>query len=178
MKPKLFIDTTSNRLVFALIFNDQNIIEIIETDKNMTDLLVKKLNFFLLTNNISKNNISDLYIISGPGNFTGVRIGSIFANTLKIINNVKIFCITSCEFQQTNEKQLSIIDAKSNLFYVFIKNKIEMLPHSKIIELAKLENLEILHNYLNYNFDDCWNFNKNKFEHVEEVMANYVKGVI
>ena len=178
MKPKIFIDSTSNRLVFAIIKNNENIIENIETNKNMTEIFVSKLENFLKINKISKKDIHELYIVNGPGNFTGTRIGCVFANTLRIINNVNLFSISSCKFQKTKEDEISIIDAKSNLFYVIKDKKIVMLPYSEIEKIANEKGMSIINKYLEYDFNNCWAFNKNKFDSVEEVIPNYIKSVI
>ncbi|MGL4617146.1 MAG: hypothetical protein ACRCUM_02810 [Mycoplasmoidaceae bacterium] len=176
----LFIDTCNSRLVLSLII-DEKIIDTLyfQTNKNMTEIFNDKLDFFLKKNNFDKKNISHIYVLNGPGSFVGIKVGLVFTNLFARLNNSKIYFLDTCTFQQTGEKQVSIIDAKGNLYYCkFDNQQITLENIEKINEIAKEKCYKILNSSEKYIFEECWFYNKNKFVKTEEVFGNYVKKVI
>ncbi len=82
---KLLIDGSLNYLELLLIDVNNKIVStfFIMQNKNLTDILVDSVDQFLQKNMITKNMISELLIINGPGSFTSIKLVSIFANTWK-----------------------------------------------------------------------------------------------
>lgn len=80
---KLFIDTTQNFCNLALINNKNQILDTYQelTNNNMTDIVVEKINYMLNKNKITKSMIDSIYLLIGPGSFTGCRVGYIIAIT-------------------------------------------------------------------------------------------------
>ncbi|MGL5591425.1 MAG: hypothetical protein ACRDCF_01675 [Mycoplasmoidaceae bacterium] len=180
MKNILFIDTCNSRLVLSLIV-DNKIIDTLyfKTNKNMTEIFNDQVDLFLKRNSFDKKNISHIYVLNGPGSFVGIKVGLVFTNLFAKLNNSKIYFLDTCSFQQTNEKQISIIDAKGKKYYCKFDNKeITLESIEKINDIAKEKCYKILDNSDNYIFEECWNYNKNKFIEVEEVIGNYVKKAI
>ncbi|MGL5630188.1 MAG: hypothetical protein ACRDCG_00190 [Mycoplasmoidaceae bacterium] len=174
MKTKLFIDGVSNRLVIGII-NNNIIYKYIKINKNIVNILVHEIDNILKENAVDKSDISDIYIINGPGNFSSLRISCVFANTFSLLSNCQLFVLNSCQFQINNKMQLSIIDAKSNLFYVLWKNNIKLMNMDEINLISNKNKMIILNDYQNYDFQKSWNYNKNKFKKVELVKINYIK---
>ncbi|MGL5246171.1 MAG: hypothetical protein ACRC8C_01220 [Mycoplasmoidaceae bacterium] len=175
-----FIDTCNSRLVLSLII-DNEIIDTLyfQTNKNMTEIFNTKVDLFLKNNNFYKKNISHIYVLNGPGSFVGIKVGLVFTNLFAKLNNSKIYFLDTCSFQKTNEKQISIIDAKGSLYYCkFDKKEITLETIERINDIAKEKGYEILNNSENYIFEECWNYNNNKFIETEEVIGNYVKKAI
>lgn len=176
----LFIDTCNSRLVLSLIVND-NILDILyfETNKNMTEIFNDQVDLFLKKNKFDKKNINKIYVLNGPGSFVGIKVGIVFANLFGKLNNSEIYTLDTCSFQKTSEKQISIIDAKSKLYYCkFDFQEISLLSIEEINQIAKNKKYEVLNNSNNYNFEKCWKLNKDKFIKVNEVVGNYVKKAI
>ncbi|MGL4647244.1 MAG: tRNA (adenosine(37)-N6)-threonylcarbamoyltransferase complex dimerization subunit type 1 TsaB [Mycoplasmoidaceae bacterium] len=178
----LFIDTSNKRLVLSFIFDDHIIAyKYIETSQNMTELFNPEIEQFFLENKIDKKKIEKIYLINGPGSFVGIKIGIVFANLYALLNRCEIYYLDSCSFQSTSAQQISIIDARSHLYYAKIMNEdheIELLNYDQIKELAKKKNLEIIDQYDNYDFQRCWNHNYDKFIKTTEIIGNYVKKAI
>lgn len=175
MITKLFIDSSSPRLVFSIIIGDLIKSKNIMTDKNMTNIFISELNQFLEECGVDKKRINELFFINGPGTFSGIRIGSVFANTFKTISNIRLFTLSSCQFQMTRKDQLSIIDAKSKLYYVNQSQTISLLTIEQINEVSIVKKLIILDDYLNYDFNLSWEYNKEKFSETLIIEPNYIK---
>jgi hypothetical protein len=81
-KLALFIDTTQFYCNLALI-QDKKYIKTysIKTNNNLTDMVVSKISKLLESVNVKKEQITDIYLVVGPGSFTGVRVGTIIAKT-------------------------------------------------------------------------------------------------
>ena len=79
-------------------------------------------------------------VVTGPGSFTGLRIGVTIATVFAYITNIKIIPISSLKMRaiSTNhENCLSIIDAHHDRYYIGLYDK----NNKEIIE-EKLETLE------------------------------------
>jgi tRNA threonylcarbamoyl adenosine modification protein YeaZ len=76
----LFIDTSQTKCNLAL-FDEGKIIESfsVPTLNNLTDMVVEEIDSLLSKNDIDKQSISRIYLTTGPGSFTGVRVGCLVA---------------------------------------------------------------------------------------------------
>ncbi len=73
---RLFLDTSSDYLSIVLT-NDCVLVSVHRTKvgRRMNEILHKAIDDFLSTIDISVNDIDEFYAVTGPGSFTGVRIG-------------------------------------------------------------------------------------------------------
>ena len=55
------------------------------------DLLMKQIMVFFKENNLSLDDISEIFINQGPGNFSGLRASLAIAKGLAISKNLKLF---------------------------------------------------------------------------------------
>ena len=65
-------------------------------------------------------------IVTGPGSFTGLRIGVTIAKTFAYINNIEVIPISSLKIRALSLKHdncLSIIDAHHNNYYIGLYDK-------------------------------------------------------
>ena len=185
----LFIDTTQNYCNLAIL-DDQNLIVNklqILTHNNMTDVVVEKISELLNPTNVDKKDIKNIYLLIGPGSFTGCRVGYIIAESFKSVNNCNILYTNSLLFQLPKGTGISLIDAKSNKFFVAIYDQYKEILSPKLIDANELDsikkqysNLEI---YLDYqNIDVFKNLLANinsafiKLPNGEKIVPLYIKG--
>jgi tRNA threonylcarbamoyl adenosine modification protein YeaZ len=76
----LFIDTTQKTCNLCL-FEKTKIYDkfSIETNNNLTDIVVELIEKLLKKNKIKRSDIKVIYLTVGPGSFTGVRVGTLIA---------------------------------------------------------------------------------------------------
>jgi tRNA A37 threonylcarbamoyladenosine modification protein TsaB len=74
----LFLDTTQDYCHIA-IFDKNHIVKSIsiKTNNNLTDLVVEHINKLIKSIKINYLDINSLYILNGPGSFTGVRVNTL-----------------------------------------------------------------------------------------------------
>lgn len=151
----LFIDTTQDYCNLAIIKdNSVAFIESTLTHNNMTDLVIEHIKNFLEKNHIKLHNLLNIYLVNGPGSFTGCRVGYICAVTLAKVFNIPLLVIDSLTFQLPKLDGVSLIDAKSNKTYlcVYKNNKLVIKPcivDNKELDL-KLDKYQSLRIYKNY----------------------------
>ncbi len=155
----LAIDTSSSICSVAILENDKLIDE-----ENLNDGRTHSENLMPLIDKVLKRNsldIKDIEMIScctGPGSFTGIRIGVATIKAMAEVLNIKISSVTSLEILAKNvensETIVSLIDARNNQVYcgIFDKEynkKQEYLADdiNSIIEfLKKYENISFVGN--------------------------------
>lgn len=94
----LFIDTHDRDLIIALYKDDEVISKKIkESLRNHSDFTMPLIKEILDENEIKVNDLGQIYVVNGPGSFTGVRIGVTIAKTLAYCLNIPIKTITSLE---------------------------------------------------------------------------------
>ncbi len=128
----LYIDVCTNSCIFALIENDKTIIDqiAVETKNNLIDIINDILNNFLIKNNIQYQNLNKIYLVNGPGSFTGNRAGLNLTKTIiSVYNNIKLYVIDTLKFL-SNGSGLVFLDAKGNKSYigVYDNNKVIINP--------------------------------------------------
>ena len=86
----LYIDTHFINLVLALLKDgkiiDKRVIESNKHSENTIPLLEEMLTF----NNITCDDLESIIVITGPGSFTGVRIGVVIAKTIGYTKSIKV----------------------------------------------------------------------------------------
>ena len=127
---KLLIDSSTNYLYLSLV-NNNEIKYFVRSGKNdHSETLVDFLNKFLNENNITIDDITEVYVGRGPGSYTGLRIAGTVGKVLAHIKNKKFFSFSSLDLilaskLETNGFFISIIDAKKKHSYfkiVEVKN--------------------------------------------------------
>ncbi|MBD5445895.1 MAG: hypothetical protein HDR31_01085 [Mycoplasma sp.] len=184
----ILIDAVQDFLELILIENNQIKTSFKEKqNKNLTKILIPCIANFLEKNKVKKEEIKRFYVINGPGSFTCVKLISVFINAFKsIFNNIEIFSLNSNWWFAGKNNTISLIDAKSNLFYYsFVDTKKDKLvtlidekQKNKIICENPSANLYIysVNNILSIN--ERWNFSKDLFEKVELIKPLYVKNPV
>lgn len=189
-KYSLLIDVCTNDCAF-IIFNSNFYDQIIyHTNKDLVDVMNNLLNDLMRKNNITYNNIENIYVIYGPGSFTGVRAGINMAKTIiSVLPNIKLYTIDSLLAMNIGNG-ISLVDAKGKKTYIQIsKNKKIILPTKMINNdeissyISKYPDLEIFDEE-NLNIEKKLKKlikNLDLFEYQEnwiDVEPNYIKGAV
>lgn len=147
----LFLDTASSHRILALVDNDKIVYYLDE--ENGTDLSIKMVQIIedaFKNVNFTINDIDKIFIGTGPGSFTGIRIGITIAKVLAWSLKIDIIPISTLEmFASTNTKKrynVSYIDARRDYFYagIYDNNLNEILLDAYI---SKSNLVEILNKY-------------------------------
>lgn len=127
---KLLIDSSTNYLYLSIV-NNEEIKSFVRSGKNdHSETLVDFLDNFLKDNNLSIDDVNEVYIGRGPGSYTGLRIAGTVGKVLAHIKNKKLYSFSSLDLILASviEKDglyISRIDAKKKHSYfkiVEVKN--------------------------------------------------------
>ncbi len=138
----LFISTYNDYVLIGLLKNGKKIDEVCElSKKGHSTLLVPSIDKILKDNNTDSKDLNEIIVVSGPGSFTGVRLGITVAKTLAYTLNIPIKEITSIEAIASNileeNKIITINDPKGKYIGKFINNKLKDLIYLKEEEALK-----------------------------------------
>ena len=138
-----YIDTSSNYLYTGIYKDSQTIVERkLNLNHDLSTFAIDEIKKMFDEKNIDKKDIKKIIVVSGPGSFTGIRIGMTIAKIYAYCFNIPITQITSLEAMNisndTDTIHVPLIDARRGFCYagVFLNNK-ELIP-SQYIEFNKL----------------------------------------
>ncbi|PPE04092.1 tRNA (adenosine(37)-N6)-threonylcarbamoyltransferase complex dimerization subunit type 1 TsaB [Williamsoniiplasma lucivorax] len=125
---KLFIDTTNWKLIFVLVKDGKIVDQFFQDNtKKVSDIFFDCLNLFLERNHLQLNALQDFYLTTGPGSYTGVRIGISFVKTLKVLNpQINVLTIDTLKFQAGDGTKISLLNARSGKYYAAVFNHFKM----------------------------------------------------
>jgi len=152
----LLIDTSTSNLTVSII-NNQNILykyqESILSDMSskilpIIDSGLNKLNFKL-------NDIDRIFVVNGPGSFTGIRVGVTVAKTIAWALKKDIIHLSSLELIATTPTAkkyiVSMIDARrGNVFAGIYDRELNCIKEDKLISLEELSDLNSDYEYVSY----------------------------
>jgi tRNA threonylcarbamoyladenosine biosynthesis protein TsaB len=102
----LLINTSTNICKITLINDDWRIDDEWQADRGLAKHLLKHLHELLIVNNFDWSDISSIGVYTGPGSFTGLRIGITVMNTLADGLNIPIVGATGDNWQEVILKRL------------------------------------------------------------------------
>ncbi|WP_027122144.1 tRNA (adenosine(37)-N6)-threonylcarbamoyltransferase complex dimerization subunit type 1 TsaB [[Mycoplasma] imitans] len=185
-KYSLFIDTCLDKINLAIFDSEKEEVYYytsIEIHKNLVDIIVNKIDEFLLDHKIKKKAIKKLYITIGPGTFSGVRVGTNIAKTWKSVEPaLEVYTISTLKIQVPYGDGISCIDAKSNKQYVSIYRS--NVGNMKIVDDENYENmckkntdLSLFKNFKNVDIFENLISNISNFEltDIENIKPIYLK---
>lgn len=142
----LFIDTSSFRLTIAVINEENNTIvsyynELLK--KDLSEKVLEVIKKCIDDSKIIPRDIKKIYIVNGPGSFTGVRIGVTIAKTFAWSMEIKLIPISSLEVLASldvdNKYIVPMIDARRGFVYAGIYDQnLENYLHDSYISLDDL----------------------------------------
>ncbi len=123
----LFIDTSASDVSIAVLKDNQVLSEINKSIPNKHSIYVVPFIDEVLKNaSLTPDRVEKIYVVTGPGSFTGVRIGVTIAKTYAYLKKIPITAVSSLKMlalSNPSETVLSLIDAKHNHYYLGLYNK-------------------------------------------------------
>lgn len=116
----LGIDTSSTELSIGLYKDNQPFTSLARYSRNShAEHITKAITYMLESSNILAKDIARLGIATGPGSFTGLRIGIAFMKGFSLTRSIKVLPISSLEsiahsFNCNNATLVTAMDARQN----------------------------------------------------------------
>lgn len=145
----LFLDTSSITFTLAIIKDNQLIYEkTSEYHNQLSDILVDSVSKACDGVNLDINEIDRMYVVNGPGSFTGIRIGLTFAKVWAFSLKKQLIPISKLEMMATlkdsSDLIVPLIDARRGYVYgaVYSKDGKNILKdqYISLTELTKFVN--------------------------------------
>jgi len=142
----LFLDTSYSRLVLSVIDEEKNKILSVH-DELLKDKASEEI-FGVLTSVIKDakvipSKLNKIYVVNGPGSFTGIRIGVTIAKTYAWTLDIPIVPISSLEVLASSLDDnyiVSVIDARRESVYAGIyDSELNVIMKDQYISLEKLK---------------------------------------
>lgn len=122
---RFYLDTSSSYLSFVLTDCDGVIFSTkIRIERGTSEKILPILDFMLTQTSMDIALIDEYYVITGPGTFTGIRVGISFVYGLAIAGNKTVYGINSLDakaisIQNDNDDEFSIVSRlKGDLFAI------------------------------------------------------------
>ncbi|MBR6949720.1 MAG: tRNA (adenosine(37)-N6)-threonylcarbamoyltransferase complex dimerization subunit type 1 TsaB [Bacilli bacterium] len=170
----LYIDTSSSFLYTAIV-TDNSITAEIKKDygQKLSEKALPEIVSMFESNSLSAKDIDKIIVVSGPGSFTGIRIGitiaKVYAWSLKIpitaISSIEAMMISS----EANTYKVPMLDARRKYVYTGIYDKDNNVIHEPSYmkledinnELKELDNFTIISNDKIVGFDNIEKYDPN-----------------
>lgn len=190
----IFVDTALSFIRIA-IFKDDSLIDFVneKCEKNMSSLFDVRVRDLFNRNNLSLGEIDKIYTVTGPGSFTGIRVGMTFSKVLAMSLGLKITPISELQVLAstiTDNDKAPLIDARRGYVYAGIYDEnLNNILDDKYILLDDFLNISEDVQYISYDnfehifttqpsidFEKIINKNKDKKQIEHQVLTpNYLK---
>lgn len=142
----LLIDTTTSNITVSIISNEKVLYkyqEIILSD--MSSKILPIIDRGLKENRLNLNDIDKIFVVNGPGSFTGIRVGVTVAKTIAWALKKDIIPLSSLELMATTsiDKKyiVPMIDARrGNVFAGIYDNNLNCIKEDKLVNLNEFTN--------------------------------------
>lgn len=167
----LAIDTSNKNLTVIVKVSDKYY-EFFDSEcgVNHSVQLMPKIEELLEKAKITLKDLNFIAVVIGPGSFTGIRIGISTAKALCFSNGISILSITSFDtiaYNVKNGKNLAVIDAGHNGYYVQGYNDGKVIYPPKYVMGEELEQLKKEYAFLSFS----------KLEKFESNLENLLTGL-
>lgn len=118
----LFIDTSLSYIRIGL-FKDNYLIDSINkfVDKDLSKLFVYEIRELFFKNNIKFNDVNKIYVVTGPGSFTGIRVGLTFVKVFAWAFKKEVIAISELQLLASTPFKtkyiVPLIDARRGYVY-------------------------------------------------------------
>lgn len=151
----LLVDTSTSNITISILNNNKVICEYInKIDSDMSSKILPILDNLLNENQLELKQIDKIFVVNGPGSFTGVRIGITICKTIAWALKKDIITLSSLELMSTTptEKKylVPMIDARrGNVFAGIYDNELNCIKEDQLININELidgldDNYELL----------------------------------
>lgn len=139
----LAICSALNNSYLAIKYDDKLIDEIIFSDLNYHSLyLISKIKEICEFNLIELKNLDAIAVNCGPGSFTGIRVAMSVAKIMAGELNLPLIGLNTAEILlNAFKKEVLLMDARRDMFFVGTKDDIELVYKDKIEDKIKNKNL-------------------------------------
>ena len=152
----LLIDTSTSNLTVSIINSDEVIYNYQETIlSDMSSKLLPIIDNGLKENNLKLENIDKIFVVNGPGSFTGIRVGVTVAKTIAWALKKDIIPLSSLELMATTTTSkkyiVPMIDARrNNVFAGIYDNNLNCIKEDKLISIEEISNLNSDYEFVSY----------------------------
>ncbi len=112
----LFLDFTTD-MSLTLIGRHFFISKKIKSNKNISEILVIEIEKIFNKEKINIKKLDTIFVITGPGSFTGIRSALTFAKTIQLTNNTDIRGISKFEYLNLIAKDKNLLDLRTILIF-------------------------------------------------------------
>lgn len=146
----LVIDTSSSHVTVSIINNNTIVHEFKKKiDNDIASKIMSIINMELTESNIDVKDIEKIFVVNGPGSFTGVRIGVTIAKTIAWALNIKVVPISSLELMATTQSTkkfiVPLIDARRGNVYAGVYDKdLNTILGDKLISISEILRFETI----------------------------------
>ncbi len=112
----LFLDFTTD-MSLTLIGRHLFLSKKIKSHKNISEILIIEIDKLLTKANINIKNLDTIFIITGPGSFTGIRSALTYAKTLHLTSNVNVRGISKFEYLNLIANDKDLYDLRTVLIF-------------------------------------------------------------
>ena len=141
----LFIDTSANNLIIGIIENNKVIYCFNNSNVSQTSTKVMSvIDEAFAKTNMKVNDIDKIFVVNGPGSFTGIRVGVTVAKIIGYCLNIPIIPLSELELlatTKTNTKyNIPLLDARRGYVYGAIYDQdLNVYFDEEYILLSQLE---------------------------------------
>ena len=125
----LFLDTSSSYLTLAILKDGKELKSLYEyLDKDMSKETLNKIKIIMDSLNLKPNDVSNIIVVTGPGSYTGLRVGVTIAKTYAWGLHKNLYSVSSLKTLATtisleNIYIVPILDARRGYFFAGISDE-------------------------------------------------------
>ena len=112
----LFLDFTAD-MSLTLIGRHFFISKKIKSNKNISEILVIEIDKIFNKAKINIKKLDTIFVITGPGSFTGIRSALTFAKTIQLTNNTDVRGISKFEYLNLIANDKNLFDLRTILIF-------------------------------------------------------------
>jgi len=152
----LLIDTSTSNLTVSIINNQEVIYKYQETIlSDMSSKLLPIIDNGLKELDLKLGNIDKIFVVNGPGSFTGIRVGVTVAKTIAWALKKEIIPLSSLELIATTDTLkryiVPMIDARrNNVFAGIYDNNLNCIKEDKLVSIEEISNLNSDYEFVSY----------------------------
>ena len=112
----LFLDFTTD-MSLTLIGKHSLLSQKIKSNKNISEILVIEIEKIFDKEKINIKKLDTIFVITGPGSFTGIRSALTFAKTIQLTNNTDVRGISKFEYLNLIANDKNLLDLRTILIF-------------------------------------------------------------